>query len=169
MGTSDSPPPTLPGSFEWVDNYPWRWCTFTTDLVRTIKSCRNSNVFDPDKLSISHLEHLGHRTIEYITLLFNLSVITCQIPAIWKSSSIIPIPKPGKDTSQGTSYRPISLFCPSTKVLESVLIYYQQLSPSCFRPTRFQTCALDHLRAATSSSSCHQTAVFNFSTQDFEL
>ena len=57
-----------------------------------------------------------------ITTLFNLSVTTCQIPAIWKSSLIIPIPKPGKDTSQGTSYRPISLLCPSAKVMESLLL-----------------------------------------------
>ena len=86
--------------------------TFTTDLVmKAIKSCRNSKAFDPDKLSIFHLKHLGPRAIEYITTLFNLSATTCRIPAIWKSSLIIPIPKPGKDTSQGTSYQPISLIC----------------------------------------------------------
>ena len=74
--------------------------TFTTDLVRrTIKSCRNSKAFGPDKLSIFHLKHLRPRAIQYITALFNLSVTTCQIPATWKSSLIIPIPKPGKDTS----------------------------------------------------------------------
>ena len=95
--------------------------TFPTDLVRReIKSCRNSKAFGPDKLSIFHLKHLGHRAIEYITALFNLSVTACQIPAIWKSSLIIPIPKPGKDTSVGTSYQPISLLCPAAKVLESL-------------------------------------------------
>ena len=30
--------------------------------------------------------------------------------------------KPGKDTSQGTSYRPISLICPAAKVLESLFL-----------------------------------------------
>ena len=57
-----------------------------------------------------------------ITALFNLSATTCRIPAIWKSSLIIPIPKPGKDTSQGTSYRPISLICPAAKVLETLFL-----------------------------------------------
>ena len=90
--------------------------TFTTDLVRrVIQSCRNSKAFGPDSLSIFHLKNYGPRAIEYITALFNLSVTTCQIPAIWKSSLIIPIPKPGKDTSVGTSYRPISLLCPSNR------------------------------------------------------
>ena len=97
--------------------------TFTTYLVRrAIKSCRNSKAFGPDKLSIFHLKHLGPRAIKYITTLFNLSVTTCQIPAIWKSSLIIPIPKPGKDTSVGTSHRPISLLCQAAKVLESLIL-----------------------------------------------
>ena len=93
--------------------------------MKAIKSCRNSKAFGPDKLSIFHLKHLGPRAIEYITALFNLSVTTCQIPAIWKSSLIIPIPKPGKDTSQGTSYRPISLLCPSRKS-HGISAFYQQ-------------------------------------------
>ena len=88
--------------------------TFTADIVtRAIKTCRNSKAFGPDKLSIFHLKNLGPRAIEYIN---------CQIPAIWKSSLIIPIPKPGKDTSQGSSYRPISLLCPAAKVLESLIL-----------------------------------------------
>ena len=68
------------------------------------------------------MKHLGPRAIEYITTLFNLSATTCRILAIWKSPLIIPIPKPGKDTSQGTSYRPISLICPAAKVLESLFL-----------------------------------------------
>ena len=88
--------------------------TFTTDLVRrAIESCMNSNAFGPDKLSIFHLKNLGPRAIEYITVLFKFPVTTCQIPAIWKSSLIIPIPKPGR---VGTSYQPISLLCAAAKV-----------------------------------------------------
>ena len=90
--------------------------------MKAIKSCRNSKAFGPDKLRVFHLKHLGPRAIEYITALFNLSATTCGIPAIWKSSLIIPIPKPGEDTSQGTSYQPISLICPAAKVLESLFL-----------------------------------------------
>ena len=96
--------------------------TFTANIVtRAIKRSRNSKEFGPDKLSIFHLNNLGPGTIEYITAPFNLSVTNCQIP-IWKSSLIIPIPKPGKDTSQGSSFRPISLLCPAAKVLESRIL-----------------------------------------------
>ena len=94
------------------------------------------------------MNNLGTRAIEYITALFNLSVTTCQFPAIWKSSLIIPIPKPGKDTSVGTSYRPISLLCPAAKVLESLILptinKYLQPAPDQhgFRPDYSATSAL---------------------------
>ena len=120
--------------------------TFTTDLVRrTIKRCINSKAFGPDKPSIFHLNHLRPRAIEYITALFNLSVTTCQIPAIWKSSLIISIPNPGNDTYIGTLYRPILLLCPSAKVPESMILPTIKTSPTDSRPTRFQTGSLDHL------------------------
>ena len=97
--------------------------TFTTDLVtRAIRSCSNTKAFGPDKLSIFHLKHLGPRATAYLTALFNDSVNSSRIPAIWKSSIVIPIPKPGKDSSQGTSYRPISLICPASKVLEALIL-----------------------------------------------
>ena len=97
--------------------------TFTTDLVtRAIRSCSNTKAFGPDKLSIFHLKHLGPRATAYLTALFNDSVNSSRIPSIWKSSIVIPIPKPGKDTSQGTSYRPISLICPAAKVLEALVL-----------------------------------------------
>ena len=72
----------------------------------------DSKAFGPVKLSIFHLKNLGPRAIEYVTVLFNLSVTTCQILAIWKSSLIIPIPEPGKDKSVESLYRPISLLHP---------------------------------------------------------
>ena len=54
--------------------------------------------------------------------LFNLSVTTCQIPATWKSSLIISISKPGKDTSQGSSYQPISLLVTAAKVMGTLIL-----------------------------------------------
>ena len=110
--------------------------------------CRNSKAFGQDKLSIFHLKHLGPRAIEYITALFNVSVTTCQIPVIWKSSLIIPIPKPGKDTSVETSYRPISLLCTAAKVLVSLIMptinTHLQPAPDQhgFRPVHSTTSAL---------------------------
>ena len=97
--------------------------TFTIDqFTKGIRSCSNTRAFGPDKLSIFHLKHLVSRGIEYLTALFDYSVTSCPIPSICNSSIVIPIPKPGKDSSLSTSYRPISLLCPAAKVMEALLL-----------------------------------------------
>ena len=97
--------------------------TFTTDqVIKEISNCSNTKAFGPDLLSILHPKNLGPKAIKYLTALFNDSVTSCRIPAIWKSSIVIPIPKPGKDSSLGTSYRPISLLCPAAKVMETLML-----------------------------------------------
>ena len=68
------------------------------------------------------LKHPGSRRIEYLTALFNDSVTSCRIPSIWKSSTVLPTQKPGKDSSLSTSYRHISLLCPAAKVMEVLLL-----------------------------------------------
>ena len=97
--------------------------TFTTDqVIKGISNCNNTKAFGPDKLSICHIKNLEPKAIEYLTAHFNDSVTSCRIPAIWKSSIVIPIPKPGKDSYLGTSNRPISLLCPAAKVMEAPML-----------------------------------------------
>ena len=97
--------------------------TFATDqVIKGVRKCSNAKAFGPEKLCVFHLRSLGPRAIEYIIALFNDSVTSCRIPAIWKSSIVIPIPKPDKDSSLGTSYRPISLLCPAAKVMETLIL-----------------------------------------------
>ena len=54
--------------------------------------------------------------------LYNDSLKSCRLPSIWKTSLVITIPNPGKDSLQGSSYRPISLLCPAAKVLEALIL-----------------------------------------------
>ena len=87
-----------------------------------IKNSKASKALGPDKMSNLHLKHLGPFGINYLTKIFNLSVSSSQIPAIWKKSLIVPLPKPGKDHSESTSYRPVSLLCPAIKILERLIL-----------------------------------------------
>ena len=97
--------------------------SFTSDQVTSaIKSCRSSRSYGPDSLSIFPLKNLGPLATEHLTALYNESLKSCCLLSIWKSSLVIPIPKPCKDSSQGTSYRPISLICPAAKVLEVLIL-----------------------------------------------
>ena len=132
--------------------------TFTTDQVtKGISNCSNTRAFGPNKLSIFHLKNLGAKTIEYLTALFNDSVTSCRIPAIWRSSIVIPIPKPGKDSSLCTSYQPISLLCLAAKVMEALMITSVNihLLPAAdqhgFRPGNSTTSALLQLTSDTAT------------------
>ena len=120
--------------------------SFTSDQVTSaIKSCRSSRAYGPDSLSIFYLKNLGPLATEYLTTLYNDSLKSFRLPSMWKTSLVIPIPMPAMDSSQGTSYRPISLLCPAAKVLEALILPYinEFLSPAKvqhgFRPRHSTT------------------------------
>ena len=97
--------------------------SFTIDQVTSaIKRCMSSRAYSPDSLSIFHLKNLGPLATEHLTALYNDSLKSCRLPSIWKTSLVIPIPKPGKNSSQNTSYRPISLLYPAANVLEALIL-----------------------------------------------
>ena len=124
------------------------------DTVEAIKSAKNSTALGPDGFSTLHLKHLGPLAINYLTELFNLSVANADLPAIWKQALVIPVLKPKKPASEGPSYRPISLLCPASKILEKLIHPYLQSSfpmddsQHGFRPRRSTTSALLPLTTA---------------------
>ena len=139
--------------------------SFTSDQVTSpIKSCRNSRAYGTDALSFFHLKILEPLATEHLTALYNDSLESCRLPSIWKTSLVIPIPKLDNDSSQGTSYRPISLLCPAAKVSEALILpsINEFLSPAKnqhgFRPRHSTTSAL--LRVTTDIET-----VFNLRTQ----
>jgi hypothetical protein len=92
------------------------------EITRAIHSSKNSKSTGPDQVSSYHLKHLGPTAIVYLTKLYNLSLNHNVIPQIWKVAKVVPIPKPGKDLNQGSSYRPISLLSPLAKTLEKIIL-----------------------------------------------
>ena len=93
-----------------------------TQTKDAIKSAKSSKAIGPDGISNLHLKHLGPAGIAYLTKIYNLSTSTSQIPQIWKKSIIIPLHKPTKDADESTSYRSVSLLCPSIKIMERMLL-----------------------------------------------
>ena len=99
--------------------------TLTTSQVQeTIKRSKNSNSQGPDKLNIRHLKHIGPLGLAFLMSMFKTALNKNIIPHTWKLANIVPIPKPDKDTDNGTSYRPISLFSVIVKTLEKSLLLY---------------------------------------------
>ena len=119
-----------------------------SEVSEAIKNSRNSTATGPDNLTILHLKHLGPHGLSFLRRLFNLSVSRADFPAIWKQARIIPILKPNKPADEGKSYRPISLLCPASKVLERLVLPYltDALPPNHsqhgFRPAHSTTTAL---------------------------
>ena len=123
--------------------------SFTSDQVTiAIKSCSSSRAYGLDSLSIFQWKNLGPLATEHLTTLYNDSLKSFRLLSIWNTSLVIPIPKPGKDSSQGTSYNHISLLCPATKVLEPLILPSSNefLSPATdqhgFRPRHSTTSSL---------------------------
>lgn len=64
------------------------------------------------------LKELPEKAIRFITILYNASLRLCYFPAMWKVAEVIMVPKPGKNLTDVTSYRPISILPTFAKVLE---------------------------------------------------
>ncbi|WP_333764851.1 reverse transcriptase domain-containing protein [Streptomyces sp. IBSBF 2390] len=107
----------------------------TSEVEQAIKSTSSSKAFGPDGLAPILLKNIGPNCIEYLTGIFNLSLSTLKIPNVWKVGRIIPLLKPNKSPSEGTSYRPISLLSPLVKLMEKLLL---PLLASHLTPPRHQ-------------------------------
>ena len=92
------------------------------EVTEAIKQTKNSSATGPDGITIFHLKHSGPLARQYLTDLYNLSIANADIPSIWKAALVLPVLKPNKPADEGLSYRPISLLCPASKVLERLLL-----------------------------------------------
>jgi hypothetical protein len=125
---------------------------FTSFQVSSaIKQAKNSPAVGPDGLSALHLKHLGPIAIFALTKLINHSIQSNNIPQIWKNAITIPIPKPDKDPTKSSSYRPISLLSPIAKLIERLLLpTLKDFLPSPahqhgFKPLHSTTTALQNI------------------------
>ena len=94
----------------------------TEDTTRIIKELKNSPAVGVDNISNIHLKHLGPHGIQTLTNIANYSYSHCIIPYIWKISKVITLLKPGKTPTDAASYRPITLLCTPSKVVERLLL-----------------------------------------------
>lgn len=75
-----------------------------------------------DKITALMIKNLPTSAIRVILFIFNSILRVGSFPASWKISEIIMIPKPGKDITQVTSYRPISLLPILSKLFERMFL-----------------------------------------------
>ena len=87
-----------------------------TALEKAHDSCPGS-----DKVHYQFLKHLPFTSISILLDIFNDVWQSGDFPSSWKEALVIPIPKPGKDSSDPNNYRPIALTSCLCKTLERMV------------------------------------------------
>ncbi|KAK3538756.1 hypothetical protein QTP86_015647 [Hemibagrus guttatus] len=77
----------------------------------------------PDSISLSLLKHCANQLSPVFTDIFNTSLETCHVPACFKTSAIVPVPKKTKITGLN-DYRPITLTSVVMKSFECLMLSY---------------------------------------------
>ncbi len=102
-------------------------CPAMPDIVVTeagvtslLKKINPKKACGPDNIPGRLLQLLSQELSPIITLLFNRSLQTGEIPRIWKHALVQPLFKKG-DRSRATNYRPISLTSICCKLLEHIV------------------------------------------------
>lgn len=99
----------------------------TLNIIRTLKT---GAAMGADKIPIVLIKNLPPKGIRLITAILNQCLTLGYFSRSWRSAITIPIAKPGKDPTNKTSYRPISLLYGLSKI---------------FRPKHSTGHALTHL------------------------
>ena len=87
------------------------------EVVEMLSSLDIKKANGRDGISARMLRSTAASIAHGITLLFNKSITTGQIPKAWKTSSVVPVPK-GSEPTSASNYRPISLLPVVSKLLE---------------------------------------------------
>ena len=75
----------------------------------------------PDEIHYQLLKHLPSSSILLLLNIFNKIWISGDFPSDWRKAIIIPNPKPGKDPTNPTNYRPIALTSCIGKTMERMI------------------------------------------------
>ena len=91
-------------------------------VVVAVRNLGSSKATGPDGVAYAHLKNLGPHGIRSLVDIYNQSIRLNVISSLWKRATMLPLLKPGKPPSVAGSYRPISLLCTPSKVLERLIL-----------------------------------------------
>jgi hypothetical protein len=86
-----------------------------------IRQLKSKKAPGPDELKAPIFKNLPRIAIVALTVIFNNCMRAHHFPPAWKHATTVMIPKPGKDSTNPLSYRPISLLNIAGKVFEKIL------------------------------------------------
>lgn len=92
----------------------------TSNIFRIIHDFKNKTNCSPDGIPEIFYKNCIHTLVNPLYYIFSYSSMSSRIPKIWKESIVCPIPKKG-NSSNPADYRPISLLCPISKIMEGIV------------------------------------------------
>ena len=120
-------------------------------MRKALKKCHDTAV-GCDDIHCQFLKHLPFRSLGSLHRTFNQIWHTGILPYSWKEAIVIPITKPGKDSTNLGNYRPIALtsfiFKTMERMVNNRLVWFkekQQLIATVQSGFRKQRGSLDHL------------------------
>ena len=90
------------------------------ELKESINKSHDTAV-GPDDIHYQFLKHMPDDSLSVLLNIFNNIWVTGNFPQSWREATIIPVPKPGKDPTIPTNYRPISLTSCLCKTMERMI------------------------------------------------
>ena len=91
-----------------------------SELADCIMKSHNTAV-GPDEIHYEFLKQLPSCSLDFLLQAFNEVWVSGKFPTSWKQATIIPIPKPGKDSTDPSNYRPNALTSCLCKTLERMI------------------------------------------------
>ena len=92
----------------------------TNGITKLLQDLKPHKAAGPDQLSPMVLKSLAKSIAPTLQLIFQRSLDTGVVPQDWKQANVVPVYKKG-NKSDPSNYRPISLTCVCSKLLEHVL------------------------------------------------
>ncbi|KAK3516000.1 hypothetical protein QTP70_000716 [Hemibagrus guttatus] len=109
------------------------------EVNRLFKRLNTRKATSPESVSPSLLKHCANQLSPVFTDIFNTSLETCHVPACFKTSAIVPVPKKTKITGLN-DYRPVALTSVVMKSFERlVLSYLKDITDPLLGPSRLQS------------------------------
>ena len=100
--------------------------TITADGVRKLLENLNPNKsMGPDLIHPRVLKQLARVVAPILTVIFNKSLHSAEVTEDWKKANVAPIFKKG-ERYNAENYRPISLTCIASKIMEHILTTYNE-------------------------------------------
>lgn len=114
------------GQLELVDTFLPQWqrglLTSSDEVSRVICERPNKKSSGSDTMPFFLIKNFCPSIILFLTIFFNLCIANAHFPSSWKHAIITAIPKPGRDASVISNWRPISQLNCVSKIFERIIM-----------------------------------------------